>query len=278
MKTRNLSGAAVVLVSLAVALTAFGQDAPAGEGLRVEAPQPVGYENDIYCFGYLGGLGESFPARIVGGEKADEQSGFSISDIVYADGTGLNAGDEYWLVSEGESVLDPDDGRDLGVFYQYNGRARALCVRGDTAVLQITFMCTDIAPGVFLKPFEPVPVPLARRTLPLTACDESTGKAVGRIIYVRDDKPGLAAGEDVIIDLGSDANLSPGDFLTIFRESTPREFNVTYSGHLSTFASTNTHRTQLGEIALLTVSDRYSVARVTASNFEIRLGDRVEIK
>jgi hypothetical protein len=175
-------------------------------------------------------------------------------------------------------VLDPDDGRDLGVFYQYNGRVRALCVHGDSAVLQIVFLCTDVAPGVFLKPFEPIPIPLARRTLPQTACDESSGKSTGRIIYVRDDKPGLAAGDDVIIDLGSDSNLSPGDFLSIYREMIPREYDVTFSGHLSTLTSGNSHRTQMGELAVLTVSDRYAIARVTASNFEIRLGDRVEIK
>src|ERR1700693_4291247 len=33
------------------------------------APQPIGFESDIYCFGYVGDLSERFPVQVKGGEN-----------------------------------------------------------------------------------------------------------------------------------------------------------------------------------------------------------------
>src|SRR5713226_1924609 len=33
------------------------------------APQPVGYESDIYCFGYMGDLNETFPVEVHSAEN-----------------------------------------------------------------------------------------------------------------------------------------------------------------------------------------------------------------
>lgn len=264
---------------LILCVFAVSRIARAQEG-EASAPQPMGSENDVYCFGYVGAANESFPGIIFSGDSVIEQSSFFVDDVVYAQvGGAVKAGDEYWIVTQQDPIVDPLTGEYLGVFYQYRGRARALCVNGSTAILQIAFACADIPVRSSLKPFEPIPVPLARRTLPVTVCDQPNGKRVGEIVYSRDNVGGIAAGQDVIVNLGSDANLSPGDFLTVFRYQLPREFDITAAGTLETRSVVTTlPRTVLGEAAVLTVGDRTSTVQVISSDRTIQVGDRVEIK
>src|SRR6266571_3609286 len=72
------------------------------------APQPVGFESDIYCFGYLGNLSETFPVRVRGAESVYEQTDFITDDLLYADGganKGLKVGDEFWIVTPEQEVF-----------------------------------------------------------------------------------------------------------------------------------------------------------------------------
>ena len=265
---------ALILCFFASSRVTRAQDAGAS------APQPMGSENDVYCFGYVGAASESFPGIIFSGDSAGDQSSFFLDDIVYAraDAT-MKAGDEYWIVTQQDPIVDPLSGEYLGMFYQYRGRARALCVKGENAILQIVAACTDIPVRSSLKPFEPIPVPLARRTLPVTVCDEPNGKRVGEIVFSRDHVEGIGTGQDVIISLGADSNLSPGDFLTIFRYQLPREFDITAAGTLDTRQIVTTlPRTILGEAAVLTVGDRTSTVQIISTDRAMQLGDRVEIK
>lgn len=275
-RTSRNFGLCLVLILCVAAVSRVGLAQEEGSG----APQPMGYENDVYCFGYVGGPNEAFSGFIFSGDSVTEQSTFMNDDIVYAENDGgIRAGDEYWIISQQDPVIDPVTGEYLGVFYQYRGRARALCVKDSTAILQIVFACTDVPLNSTLKPFEPIPVPLARRTLPATVCDEPNGKATGAIVMARDGVQSLGTGHDVIVDLGADANLSPGDFVTVFRYQLPREFDITAAGTLQPrHVDAKLPRTILGEAAVLTVGDHTATLRITSAQRMIRVGDRVEIK
>jgi hypothetical protein len=275
---RRISSKYGFCLALILCLIAVPRALPA-QDVAVSSPQPMGYENDVYCFGYVGTPAESFAGVIFSGDAVTEQSSFFMDDIVYAEGSDLKAGDEYWIITQQDPVVDPFNGASLGVFYQYRGRARALCVKGSNAVLQIVFACTDIPVRSSLKPFEPVPVPLARQTLPMTVCDEPNGKTVGAIVLARDGVAGIGTGQDVIVDLGADANLSPGDFLTVFRYQMPRDFDITAAGTLDDrHVVTTLPRTLLGEAAVLTVGDRTATVRIVSTERTMQVGDRVEIK
>jgi hypothetical protein len=246
----------------------------------VEAPQPMGSENDVYCFGYVGDPVEHFSGMIIGGDAVYEQSSFMFQDVVYSENDGtIRAGDEYWLISPMDEVVDLTNGRSMGRFYQYLGRAKALCVKDQSVILEITFACTDIPIGSFVKPFEPIPVPLARRTKMLNNCDEPSGKQVGAFIYSRDSVEGLFTGADVVINMGADAGLNPGDFLTVFRYAVPREFDIAANGDLRSYrADLKPPRTILGEAAVMTVGERTSTIQIVSGSHAMQLGDSVEIK
>ncbi|HEY6928584.1 MAG TPA: hypothetical protein VJA66_02815, partial [Thermoanaerobaculia bacterium] len=130
--------------------------------------------------------------------------------------------------------------------------------------------------------FEPIPIPLVRKSPPAVAGDHPSGKASGHIVFTRDGVVALGADTTVIVDLGAAEGISPGDFLTIYRYSTGREYGVkplgTYWVNVPPPPGTDVPRTYLGEAAVLIVGDRWAVARLTDSYRLIEVGDQVEIK
>jgi len=73
----------IVCAFLAAAGRASAQD--------VSAPQPMGAEADVNCFGYVGPENEAFVGSVVSGDAVYEQSAFSFQDVVYASNGGIRA-------------------------------------------------------------------------------------------------------------------------------------------------------------------------------------------
>jgi hypothetical protein len=250
-----------------------------------QAPQPLGFESDLNCFGYVGQPREPFAATIIGAENLAEQTDYTTSDLLYVNAgydRGFKVGDEFWLITPEQTVVHPTTGKDLGRFYQYRGRGVLDSVEGRTATLRVTNACTDIPMGSFLKPFEPIPIPLARKTAPAVAGDPPSGKARGRIVYTRDGIVAVGADHTVIVDLGMADGVEPGDFLTIFRYAAGREYGIrpvgAYWVNLPPPPGVVIPRTYLGEIGILEVGDRWAIGRVTDSYRMIGVGDEVELK
>ena len=251
----------------------------------VQAPQPLGYESDLNCFGYVGQAREPFTATIIGAENVAEQTDFTTSDLLYVNAgydRGLKVGDEFWLITPEQMIVHPTTGKDLGRFYQYRGRGVLDSVEGRTATFRVTNACTDIPMGSSLKPFEPIPIPLARKSAPAVAGDPPSGKARGRIVFTRDGVVAIGADSTVIIDLGAADGIEPGDFLTIFRYAAGVEYGIRPVGAywvvLPPPPGVVVPRTYLGEIGILSVGDRWAIGRVTDSYRMIGVGDEVELK
>jgi hypothetical protein len=281
-----VSGARAVPDRSTNAPTVTRVERPAVVTLSTEtAPQPVGYENDVYCFGYMGDPAERFPLEVQGAENIYEQTDYLTHDLLYVDGgydKGLKVGDEYWIVTPEQEVAHPVTGKSLGRFYQYRGRAIVQSVEGRTASVRVTSACTDIPMFSNLKKFDPIPIPLARKTPPAQPGDPPSGKARGRIVYTRDGVVALGTGTAVMVDLGAADGVQPGDFLTIYRYSSGREYGIrpvgAYWVNLPPPPGVHIPRTYLGEAAVLTVGDRWSVVRLSDSNRLIEVGDEVELK
>jgi hypothetical protein len=249
------------------------------------APQPMGYESNLYCFGYLGPAREQFPFVTIGAENLIEQSDFTTSDLMYINGGldgGLKEGDEFWLVTEERDIIHPITNKSLGRYYQFRGRAVVLSVQERSSTVRVTASCGEVPLGAALKPFEPIPIPLARKTPAAQAGDPPSGKAKGYIVNSKDGLVAIGSDSIVMVDMGADQSIQPGDFLTVFRYAQGREFGVRPVGASWEMKAPPEGmaipRTYLGEIAVLMVGDRWAIGRVTDSYRLIEIGDEVELK
>lgn len=249
------------------------------------APQPFGFESEVNCFGYIGSTDERFTAQVIGAENISEQTDFTSNDLLYLNGgadRGFKPGDEFWIVTPGDMVVHPISGQDMGRFYQYRGRAVVVCLEGRTATVRITHACTDIPMGSYLKPYEPVPIPLGRRQPACKACDPSSDKVKGRIVYTRDGVVALGGDNNVFIDLGVAENVQPGDQFSIFRYATGADYGIRPQGSYWVYTApppgVEIPRTYLGDLAILYVGDRWAMGRIIDAQRLIEVGDQVELK
>jgi hypothetical protein len=260
------------------------------DGLRLDrftgAPEPLGSETDVYCSGSVGPLESDFEHSIIGSEyenltpqltygqrvsgvygRADTiKYDLSTSDIVYLDGgatLGLYPGEVLTAISAGERVVHPITGRIIGRHYEHRGRVRVLSVQEETAIAEIVFSCAPIHVGDRLMPFEETPVPLGRRTPPRGINDPVSYESLSVAPAIILSGEGLVSmGQDhvVFIDRGEDS-VVPGDLFTIYRESAP-----------------GLPQLVVGELAVLTVSDRAALARILVSRHTVFVGDRLSPK
>lgn len=250
---------------LAAALAVHAADAPR-RPVAISGPLPVGAEVDVYCSGYLGEPDERPAGRIVSAEREMSQTLFMTGDIMYLDigsDDGVQAGMEFTVARPERLVNRWGSVRDVvGRVYLTPGRVRVICAQERSSIAEIVYACSDLELGDVVTPFEPIPVPLVRRTQPFTQCDTPNGKPIGHIVHTRDAVTPVGTDTVVFLDLGDSDGLNPGDFLTVYRPSTRAE-GV---------------RTVLGEAAILTTRNRTSVAIVTSMVDTIGIGDAVEVK
>jgi hypothetical protein len=211
-------------------------------------------------------MSEVFPGAIVSAEKEKNQTFFMLGDIVYLDigeRDGLAAGMEFTIVRPQQAVNKWGSVTDVvGRVYQTPGRLRVICAQERSAIAEISYSCMDVQVGDSIMPFEPIPVPLVRRTQIMTMCDTPNGKVIGHIVETRLGETPVGTDSLVYLDLGEADGLNPGDFLTVYRASGRAE-GV---------------RTILGEASILTTRRRTSVAIITLMADTMGVGDSVEIK
>ncbi len=229
-------------------------------------PAAIGVDADVYCAGWLGDLDEKFVGSIVSAEKIDSQKAYGPLDVVYIDigkNRGAENGQEFWVCRP--DVLVAKAGapeRTIGRIYLTPARVRITCAQEVSSIAEIVASCDGAEIGDVLLPFEPIPIPLVRRTRLVTQCDTPNGKVTGHIVHAPDSATAVSQHAVVFLDLGEKDGVAPGDFLTVFRA---RE-------------SAGTLRTLLGEAAILMTRERSSVAKIMVSKDAIVVGDEVELK
>jgi hypothetical protein len=256
---------------------------------RRNTPVPLGSESDIYCTGYIGDLDESFPTTVIGSEyetlvpKLDslriwtQATGstfggaantvkyeLSVGDILYLDGgraAGLTPGTVYMAIEPKYPVRHPATRDVIGRYYAYQGRVRVLTVQEDRAIAEIVQSCSGLHVGATLRPFEPEPVPLARRPTPRPFNDPTTADLSTAPAIVLADSTIFTLGQDhvVFIDRGESDDVYPGDMFTIYRES-----------------ARGLPPVAVGELAVLSVRERSAIAKILESRYPVQLGDRLE--
>ncbi|HEX8254215.1 MAG TPA: LysM peptidoglycan-binding domain-containing protein [Thermoanaerobaculia bacterium] len=243
----------------------------------VNNPVAIGTEADVYCYGYIGDPNEAMPNYFESHEDTeikymprvpdDGQNAASaaMGDLIYVHGdasTGLVAGETYLAVEPAEMVYHPATGAMLGRQYDYVGMIRILCTEQGRSRAMVTESCREINVGARLKPVPQLPIPIARIPEMPAWCDAPTGRQTGHIVDARSWELGLVEGHLVQVDLGSEDQIEPGDFLTVFRPS----------------ERADQPRVVLGEIGILTTEARTATGVVVASRREMLIGDQVEAR
>lgn len=253
-------------------------------------PQALGFEDDIYCSGYIGDADESFAYHLTGSEyqvlapqisgTADRQDlggiygetqtvkrGLDSGDIVYLDGGragGLAPGQLLTVVEPGTLVKHPLTRDEIGRYYRYLGRVRVLSVQESSGIGELVHSCHPVVIGASLRPFEPEPVPLGRRTPARPVNDPADASSLqdAPVIVLAEDQV-ISLGQDhvVYIDRGSESDIVPGDTFTIYRMNREGFPPV-----------------PLGELAVLSVKRQTALARILETRSPVFLGDRLERK
>jgi hypothetical protein len=248
----------------------------------ISSPLPIGVEADVYCSGWIGDAGDTFPASIFSAEMINSKQGYFQGDVVYVSAganQGIVAGQEYWVVRPDRTVYRPGSVTDVvGRMFLTPGRVRILCAQEDSAIAEIVLSCSDINIGDRLFPFEPVPVPLVRRTAPLSSCDPVTGKVSGHIVDDMDQVTAIAKDSVVFLDLGEDDGLVPGDFFSVYRLPLQNANLASVSGAELENPANRSVRIMLGEAAILSTRKKTSVAIITTMRDTMYVGDYVEMK
>lgn len=248
-------------------------------------PVPLGSEDDIYCSGYIGPPNEGFDFRIMGSELAHTLHGstaasglrygraptgvvnLSTGNIVYVDGgrqAGLMPGSLFTVVRPEGAVRHPRSDALVGHFYRYTGRIRLLSVQEESAIAEIVHTCHPVLVGDSLKPFTPEPVPLARRSGLIGVNDPVESATLENSPFIILSDQGLISlgeGHVVFIDRGAADEVAPGDLYTIYRE-TPAGLPPIV----------------VGELAVLSVREKASLAKILESRYTVYVGDRLDSK
>jgi len=271
-----------------------GEAAAEGDGLDIlpaesaGAPQALGFEGDIACSGFIDTEDEKPSLRIKASEheayspdlkgRADRRNvkgrwgktsvikyGLDLGDIVYIDGEGLatlSPGTVLMAVQAREKVVHPVTGEPMGRFNAFLGQVRVLSVQSKVAIAEIVQACTAVPVGSMLRAFEAEPIPLGRRGQPRPINDppaEETLAQAAAIVYAKDRVISLGEDHVVFIDRGSEQDVTPGDIFTVYRLNRP-----------------DLPAVPVGELAVLSVRAKTSVARILQSRLPIYVGDRLE--
>jgi hypothetical protein len=260
---------------------------PSAEGpVGGKNPVPVAFDWDVQCSGFISKDFESL-AKIIEVFNGDEgQIGASTPDVIYSTNPDkkIQAGTDYQVLRGVEDVYHPETGDHLGKYYRLLGRARAICTSEKSATLELIDACSDIVVGDKLRIWEEVPIPIADvYTMERIDrwCQEPSGKLKGYIVYATDDLMAMAEGHVVHLDVGSDDNIAPGDFFTIYKSYHSDYYEL--AGWKSDrtpkgdYADEDLPRQVLGELVVLMTEKHTATARITTTAKQVEIGSRVEL-
>jgi hypothetical protein len=263
-----------------------GEPGTAGPAGGEGNPVPVAYDWDVQCSGFISKDFESL-AKIVEVFNGDEGAvAASTPDIIYATNPDkkIQAGTDYQVLRPMDDVEHPETGDHLGKYYRLLGRARAICTSEKSATLEIIESCLEIEVGDKLRIWEEVPIPIADvKTMERIDrwCQEPSGKLKGYIVYATDELSSVAEGHVVNIDVGSDDNIAPGDFFTIYRHYRSKYYELagwrTSRSPRADYDDEDLPRQVLGELVVLMTEKHTATARITTSARQVDVGARVEL-
>jgi hypothetical protein len=243
---------------------------------------PAASRSQAYCTGFISGTPIPRDLFVIGGGDDDFHSvarQFVQGESVFISKNGSEdpaIGAEYDVVRPANKLFETAhysgqgaDIRRLGRPYEDVAEVRVTHVTPQGAVAKVTFSCAAIVPGDVLVPFQPRVIPEYTVSAPLdhfAPLDES--KHHGRIVGTHNNFGFFGRQTAVYLDLGDADGAQPGKRFRIYKILPPAVTGVA--------ERRPTPPETIGEVVVLSVHSRSSVAMVVASYREIAAGDYVE--
>lgn len=176
----------------------------------------------LYCAGYIREQKLSHMPEIVGALEEQEQRRYSDGDVVYLNAgsqQGIREGQNFQIIRPRGDVKGVHQQKIgfLGTYIQEVGQLQVFKVRENTSAAQITFTCDTALLGDLLAPVPDRESPLQRTDENLDVFADPSGKQNGRLIMAKDNREMVTRNDIVYIDLGSEDQVKPGDYLTVYR-------------------------------------------------------------
>jgi len=266
----------LVVVFLAMsAVTAQAQETGA-----VSRSLPVAVRSQSDCTGFIADTPVPHDLFVIGGGDDDFHSvvrQFVEGDSIFiSESKDIAVGAELSVVRPAHEIFltmhyqgQRGDIRRLGTPYEDVGKVRVTHVNPEGAVAKVTFSCGSIVPGDTLVPFQPRAIPEYTVSKPLdhfTPLDNN--KQHGRITASHNNLGFFGNDTVVYLNIGEKEGARPGQRFRIYKVLPPHT-----TGFLS---SQPTPPETIGEVVVLSVHGKSSVAMVISGYREIAAGDYVE--
>ena len=251
---------------------------------------------DALCAGMVTTEQVPYDTYVISGEEADPQTVYSLGQYVYVNkgsADGVKVGDEYMVLRPDSDFLHVqfyDEEHSLanamGTQWADIGRLRVVVVHPKVSIAQISYSCSYIQRGDYVRPAVTYPTPPFKSLKDFDRFAPPSGKSEGRVVRAKDYRAIQERGAVVYANL---TGVKPGDYIRFFRPTAP-QINAIYqiggmADHVFGFGKTPEHwgsddlpREVLGEgVVLRTTPDSASVL-VFNSLKEIYIGDHVEVE
>ena len=230
----------------------------------------------------------------------------------------LNVGDVLSVVRPRGNVSSHWSSKgSLGFYVQEVGAIEVIRVKPEHSVARIKVSCDSFVLGDVVQPTEARTSPMHSERPALDRFGDPSGKPIGRLFMARDNVEMITRDNIVYVDLGKEDDVKVGDYLTVFRKlgkgnlMNPSEKETVASsdggyesdkyrgGTFSNQAPRNSGkragggsvsessakskldgrpRKVVGELVVLSVSERTATAVVVRTGMEIHPGDYVEVQ
>jgi len=286
---------------IALAVTCLLTVWAAGAAAQVQTQEIVqrglaATEADTYCAGMVTNEQVPYDMYVISGPEADPQTIFSLGQYVYINkgsSGGVKVGDEFMVMRPAKDFLhvqifDEEHklANEMGQQWSDVGRLRVAVVYPNTAIAKISYSCTYMQRGDYVRPVVEYPTPSFKPLKDLDRFAPPSGKASGRVVR---GKGYLSVAERGGIMYINVTGVKPGDYVRFFRPTARQDYALYQLGgmtdHVFGFGSTplrwkseDVPREVLGEGVVLRVTPTSASVLVFNPLREIYIGDFVELE
>ncbi len=253
-------------------------------------------EADTFCAGMITNEQIPYDMYVISGPEADPQTIYSKGQYVYVSkgsGDGVKVGDEFAVMRPVHDFLhvrsfdqEHSLANAMGTQWADVGRIRVVVVQPKVSIARISYSCTYMERGDYVRPLVNYLVPPFRPLKDLDRFAPPSGKATGRVFRAKNYQMAEERGEVVYVNL---TGVNPGDYVRFYRLSAAQNNSIYQIGgmvdHVFGFGHTpvrwspgDVPREVLGEGVVLRTTPTSASVLIFNELREIYLGDWVEVE